>query len=107
MLKAAPYDRYAVAAEMSRLSDREVSKHMLDAYAAEGREEFNIPAYLVAPFEIACEGYGFTHWLASIRGGRFLIGREALNAELGRLERLRDEAAQKIKDLKRVMGERP
>lgn len=105
MLKETPQDRYEIAASMSRLCGREVSKYMLDAYAAEGREEFNAPAYLLPALEIACENYLFTNWLASVRGGRFLVGQEALNAELGRLERVRDEAASKIKSLKKVMGE--
>jgi hypothetical protein len=33
-----------------------------------------------------------------------LIGKDALHAELGKLERMRDEAAQQIKQIKRVMG---
>ena len=105
MLHDTTKDRFAVAADMSRLCDREVSKYMLDAYASEGREEFNLPAYLLPVLEAACDSYQGTLWLASVRGGRFLVGKEALNAELGRLERLRDEAASKIKDLKRLMGD--
>lgn len=104
-LKETPKDRYQVAADMSRLSGREVSKYMLDAYAAEGREEFNLPAYLIPSLEIAAESHLLTNWLASARGGRFLIGAEALNAELGRLERVRDEAAQRIRSLKKVLGD--
>ena len=105
MLKATPKDRWAIAGEMTRLCDREVSKHMLDAYAAEGREEFNIPAYLIPPLEIATECYAFTRWLAEIRGGRLLVGREALNGELGRLERQRDETTRRIKNLRHLMGD--
>ncbi|AZC95317.1 Phage protein [Pseudomonas chlororaphis subsp. piscium] len=32
-------------------------------------------------------------------------GRDALNAELGRLERLRDEAGRRARELKRVLGD--
>jgi len=55
--------------------------------------------------ETACCSHQFTNWLAGIRGGRLLIGREALNAELGRLEHAKAQATQKIRDLKKMMGE--
>ncbi len=54
--------------------------------------------------EAACETHLLTRWLADKRGARVLIGREALTAELGRLERAREEAARKIRELKKLMG---
>jgi hypothetical protein len=105
LLKAATGDRYAVAAQMSRLAGRDVSKMMLDGYSSEAREEFNLPLYLVPALEVACGTHLLTQWLVSIRGGRLLIGREALTAELGRLEQLRDEAAASIRAVKKRMGE--
>lgn len=98
-------DRYAVAARMSRLTGKDVSKNMLDAYASEGREDHNLPLYLVPALEVACGSYLLTNWLADVRGGQLLIGREALMAELGRLERARDVAGQNIKRLKAQLGE--
>lgn len=97
-------DRYAIAARMSKLTGKEVSKHMLDAYASELREDHNLPLYLVPALEVACESHVGTAWLTKVRGGRLLIGREALMAELGRLERTRDEAAAQIRLLKTQMG---
>lgn len=105
VLKGTHKDRYTIAADMSRLSGREVSKYMLDAYCSEAREEFNLPFYLVPALEVACDSHALTAWLARVRGGRLHVGREALDAEIGRLERLRDEAAHKIKELKKKMGE--
>ncbi|MFZ5466625.1 MAG: hypothetical protein ACOZAI_05125 [Pseudomonadota bacterium] len=105
MLRAAPYDRYEVAARMSRLTGKDVSKNMLDAYASDAREDHNPPFYLMPILEVVCESHAATQWLAEVRGGRLLIGREALHAELGRLERQRDDAAKKIKQLKGLMGE--
>jgi hypothetical protein len=103
--KAAEGDRYAVAARMSRLTGKEVSKNMLDAYASEGREDHNLPLYLAPALEVSCASYLLTNWLADVRGGQLLIGREALMAELGRLERSRDVASQNIKRLKVQLGE--
>lgn len=105
MLAAAELDRYQVAAEMSKLTGKEVSKYMLDAYSAESREAFNIPFYLIPSLETVSQSHMLTNWLADKRGGRLLIGKENLNAELGKLERQRDDAARKIKELKKVLGE--
>lgn len=105
VLKTTQADRFAVAAQMSRLVGRDISKHMLDAYSSEAREEFNLPLYLAPALEVAAGTHLLTAWLADVRGGRLLIGREALNAELGRLEKLKEDTAGRIRDLKRRMGE--
>jgi len=105
VLAQAHADRHEVAARMSRLAGRDVTKYMLDAWSAESRDGYNLPFYMAPVLETACETHRLGAWLADKRGGRLLVGREALNAELGRLERARDEAARKIKQLKTVMGE--
>lgn len=93
-------DRYAVAAEVSRLADKEVSKYMLDAYSAPSREEFNAPAWLMPLLEVACETYAYTAWLAGVRGAQLAIGRDALAAELGRVRQERDELAEREHQLR-------
>jgi hypothetical protein len=98
-------DRYAIAATMSRLTGKEVSKYMLDAWSAESREAYNIPMYMVPVLETACETHRITVWLADKRGARALVGKEALDAQIGKLERAKEEATRKIKELKRMMGE--
>lgn len=105
LLAGSGLSRYQVAARMSELAGREVSKYMLDAYSAESREAYNLPLWEVPALEVACGGHGLTTWLACKRGARLLVGRDALDAELGKLERLRDEASRKIKELKRVLEE--
>lgn len=105
MLKDADGDRYEIAGRMSRLTGTDVTKYMLDAYSSEARDTFNLPFWLVAALEEACQSHLLTNWLTGVRGGRLLIGRDSLNAELGKLERLRDEAGKKIRQLKAVMGE--
>jgi len=97
--------RHQVAAEVSRLVGREVTKAMLDSYTSTAHENYNAPLWIVPALESVCRGHVLTQWLVGTRGGKLLVGREALNAELGRLERARDEAARKIKALKNVMGE--
>ncbi|KAB7624356.1 hypothetical protein [Alkalilimnicola sp. S0819] len=105
VLKNADGDRYEIAARMGRLSGAEVSKYMLDAWASEARDAYNMPFYQAPVLETACDTHAFSNWMADKRGGRLLIGREALNAELGKLERLKEDAGKKIRELKKLMGE--
>lgn len=100
MLADSGLSRFAVAAAVSELTGKEVSKYMLDAYTAESRDEFNAPAYLIPAIETACKSHLYANWLAGVRGGRLLIGRDALAAELGRIERQRDELAGQARALK-------
>lgn len=99
---AAGIDRYEVAARASRLAGRDVSKAMLDGYTAESREEFNIPLWLAAVLETVCSSTRLTAWLASVRGGRVFIGAETLDAEIGRLAHERDQAGERLRELKQM-----
>lgn len=99
------FDRYEICAQMSKLLGRDISKPMLDAYTAESRED-HIPALDIAiAFDMAIGGHVLLDLAASKLGARISIGKDALNAQLGKLERIRDEAAKQIKQLKTVMGE--
>lgn len=100
MIAESGLDRFEVAARVSRLVAKDVSKYMLDGYTAESRDEFNAPAYLVPVIELVCDSHVFSNWLAGIRGGRLLVGRDALAAELGRIERQRDELGTQARQLK-------
>jgi hypothetical protein len=106
ILKGSDLDRYEIAARMSRLSGDDVSKHMLDAWSSPARTDHNLPFYRAALLEEVCSCHALTNWLVEMRGGRVAYGRDALNAELGRLERLRDDAGRKARELKRVLGDR-
>lgn len=101
---ASGMNRYQIASEVSRLTGKDVSKAMLDGYTSEARETFNLPFYLVPAIEAACRTHVMTAWLAEKRGARVLIGREALNGELGKLESERARIAERIKHLKTVIG---
>jgi hypothetical protein len=104
-IKASPLNAAQIAARMSELVGTTITEHQLHAWTAPSREGWRFPLEFLPAFEAAAETHTITAWLADTRGGRLLIGREALNAELGRLERMRDEAGKKIKQLKTVMGQ--
>lgn len=101
MLKG--HDRHEIAATCSKLTGKDVSKYMLDSYCAESKDDFNVPAYLVAAVEVATESHLFGTWLARIRGGRLMIGRDALAGELGRIQREKDRLNQAEKAIKDQM----
>lgn len=104
VLKSTDLDRYEVAARMSRLSGDDVSKNILDAWSSPARLDHNLPLYRVALLEEVCESHLLTDWLVRLRGGRVAYGREALDAELGRLERVAADATRKARELKRRLG---
>lgn len=105
VLKDCPSDRYEVAAQMSRLSGDDVSKHMLDAWSSPARTEHNIPFYRVPLLEEVCQSHAFTDWLVHLRGGRVAYGREALAAEYGKRQRMMEQLKADMRELKRLMGE--
>lgn len=104
-IKASQYNTAQIAARMSEFTGQTITEHQIHAWTAPSREAWRAPLEFIPAFEAAAETTLLTAWLASVRGGRLMIGRDTLNAELGRLERLRDEAARKIKQLKSVMGD--
>ena len=105
LLKTSSHNRFEIAARMSELVGQEVTKNQLDAWTAESREPWRFPLEYLPAFEVACETHQVTTWLADLRGCKVLVGKEALDAEIGKLERLKEEAAKKIKHLKQAMGE--
>lgn len=105
MLKASALSRFEIAARMSELLGHEVSKHQLDAWTAESREGWRFPLEYLPALEVALETHQITTWLADLRGCKVLVGKEALDAEIGKLERLKEDAARRIRQLKHAMGD--
>lgn len=104
-IKVSPLNAFQISARMAELTGASITEHQLHAWTAPSREGWRFPLEYLPAFEAAVETHTITAWLADTRGGRLLIGREALNAELGRLERARDDASKKIKQLKLQMGD--
>lgn len=104
VLKAAPADRYDLAAQMSRLSGDEVSKNMLDAWASPARADHNVPFYRVPLLEEVAGTHALTDWLVGKRGGQVAYGLDALNARLGRMMTMKKQLDAQIRELQRLMG---
>lgn len=104
-VKAAPLNGAQIAARMTELTGAAVSEHMLHAWCAPSREAWRFPLEYLPAFEAAAHTHALTAWLAQVSGGRLYLGRDALQAELGRLEARRDETSRLIREVKRRLGD--
>ena len=105
LLKSSPNSREIVAARMSELIGETITKHQLDSWTAESRDGWRFPLEYLPAFEVAVETTGLIAWAANIRGGKILMGKEALDAEIGKLERLKEDATKRIRQYKQALGE--
>ncbi|THF60944.1 hypothetical protein [Pseudothauera rhizosphaerae] len=105
LLKRSPLSRHDVAARMSELTGDHISKHQLDSWTAESRDAWRFPFEYAPAFEAALETHELGAWYADLRGARLSVGREALEAQLGRVAQMRDELARQERALKKLLGE--
>lgn len=101
-LKQTVKSRHEVCARMSELVGGDISVSMLNAWTAESRSPWRFPLEYAAAFEVACETYCITEFLARKRGCKIYAGDEVRQAEIGRLESQMGELAAKLKTLKKV-----
>jgi len=105
LLKASPLSRFEIAARMSELTGSEITKNQLDSWTAESRQEWRFPLEYLPALEVTLETHSITAWLADLRGARLSVGRDALEAQLGRIGRMKDDLARQEKALKKLLGE--
>ena len=101
-LKAAPDDRFRVAAEMSRLTGQDITKFVLDTWTAESKERHRFPFEFAPAFEAATGSYALQQLLASKRGTTVMVGEEVIDAEIGRLLREETEARERRRSLEKL-----
>ncbi len=106
-IKACPHDRYEIAARMSRLLGRDVTKNMIDAYSA-GSRDTHIPnfAWCIA-FDTATGDHVLLSLFAKKLGCEVLVGREILEAELGRLDMHERELRERKSAIREHLRRRP
>ncbi len=95
-------DRPMIALKIARLTGKDVSKAMLDGYTAESRDAFNLPMYLAPALEAVCNSTALSSWLATVRGGRLVLGPDAIDAEIGRLQHKQADIGDRVKALKQL-----
>lgn len=99
------HDRYVVAAQMSKLLGTDITKNMLDAYCSESREEHHPSFERAIAFDMATGTHTLANLMAKKLGAQLAVGKDALNSALGKFERQRDDATNKIKAIKKLIGE--
>ncbi|OBY60429.1 hypothetical protein [Pseudomonas sp. AU12215] len=102
--KSTGLERIDVAAQMSHLAGEDISKAMLDAWSSPARIDHNLPFYRAALLEQVCGSHQLSDLIVTVRGGRVSWGRDALLAELGRVESIREEATRQARALRRQIG---
>jgi hypothetical protein len=103
-IKASPLSRHQIAARMSELLGYDVSKHQLDSWTAESRDGWRFPLEYLPALEVALETHEITAWIADIRGAKIAVGREALQAQLGKLNHMKDELRKQEAAIKKMLG---
>lgn len=96
-LKHCKYDRYGVAAKMSRLMAKEVTKSMLDSWSAESKDSNRFPLSYLSSLITATEDKSILRLLCEKAGGYFIESEDALRLELGKLEEQVKEIEEKRK----------
>ena len=104
-IKDSALSRHQLAARMSELVGHEITKHQLDSWTAESREGWRFPVCYLPALETALVTHELTAYIATIRGAKLYIGKEALMAQLGKVEAAKDQLRKQEAQLKRLLGD--
>lgn len=103
-LKGCTFSRWEVAAKMSELLDAEITKSMLDSWTAESKEGHRFPAGYLPAF---CHVTGYIEPLRMIAEQvdcHLLESREALLADLGRIDEMERKLSQRKKEIRNYLN---
>lgn len=102
-IRGTDLSRAQIAAGMQDLTGDPITEGMLNAWTAKSHDRHRFPFEYAGAFETVCETTGLQELLARQRGSVVLVGKEALDAEVGRLERQEEELRRQKKKLKELM----
>lgn len=94
-------DRHEVAARISRLSNHEISKHMLDRYTAPSADGWRFPLEALPAVTQATGDYRLLELVAKACGCKLYRGEEALLAEIGALTLQERNVKARLTDLRK------
>ena len=103
-IKHSPYDRIDIAARMSRLLGEEISVTMINTWTAESKDDHMPNIERAIAFDVATGVNAIATYHAQKVGGLFLLGRDALLAEVGRLDQQGAAIEKKKRALKQFLG---
>jgi hypothetical protein len=99
-LKASPRSRYEVAARISEMTGRSISKEQLDSWTAESKENHRFPLVYLPAFVLACGDMRTIRELSELCGGHYIESEDALRLELGKIDEQKRELAKREKAVK-------
>ncbi len=102
-IKGTDMSRAQIAAGMSDLTGDVITEPMLNAWTAKSHDRHRFPLEYAAAFETVTETTSLQQLLARQRGSVVLVGKEALDAELGRLRRQQADLKQRERQLEQLM----
>lgn len=102
MLNSDGRDRYAIAAEVSKLLGSDVSKAMLDAYSSPAREDHKVPFSRLMAIVVVTGRYDLLDAHMRETGCGVITGRELKTAELGSLEQEVRELQERLRTLRKT-----
>jgi len=82
-----PYSRYEVAARISQLAGRDITKSTLDTWPAESKDQNRMPMGLVPAFVHATQNTALIEELCRLCGGTFVPFEETKLLQKARIER--------------------
>lgn len=94
-LKHTKLSRYEVAAAMSIRLGKEITKSQIDSWSAESKENHRFPLAYINAFMEATRDKTILRLMCEKAGGYFIEGEDALYTELGRIEKAKEEIAEK------------
>lgn len=95
--------RHDLAARLSELTGKEITKAQIDAWTAESKEAWRFPFEYAPAFEAACDSTALQEFFGRKRGTRILVGKETLLAKLGWIHNERAKLADEERAIKSQM----
>ncbi|MDO9053807.1 MAG: hypothetical protein Q8K43_10515 [Sulfurimicrobium sp.] len=95
------HDRHEIAARISRLSNHEISKHMLDRYTAPSADAWRFPLEALPAITQASGDYRLLELVAEACGCKLYRGEEAMLAEIGALTLQERNVKARLVDLRK------
>ncbi len=100
-IKGCPLSRYQIAAQISELMARDLSKEMLDKYCAESAEGHRIPAEAIPALCIVTKSFAPLQGLAEAAGCALAGPEESRELEIVRLRLEKAKLERRIKEMER------
>lgn len=102
-LKKTTLSRYQVAAAMSRLLGREITKSQIDSWSAESKQSHRLSVVYLPAFIEATGDKEILRLICDKAGGYFIEGDDALKLELGKIQEEKKDLQKKERTIREFL----